>query len=215
MSDADPPARLRPPAPDPLAWAHAFEVAAGREAGPSDDPTLLSVRRTIEAGRRVVATPTCPAAWLRRAEALSAPPPARARARRPVARTLWRLVFDSFGPQGALATPGAWTPAMRGAGTARFLRFAVEADARLDLEIVAASAEEVRVRGTLDGVEGPVELDIAPARGRAVRVPVGAGGSFAATLPGGNGALTLALRKGRRLVARIGRVPARRARRRG
>lgn len=172
----------------------AFETAAGRAPGIEPVAAALTTfaRRVVDAGRRVHALPPCPAAVMQRAlEAFEAP------SSRGVATAVWRLVFDSWG--------GA-APALRGGSRSRFLRFGGRGG-QLDLEIVAEAAADVRLRGTVDGPVGPIVLEIAPKAGPRVRVPVRAGGAFAATLPGDCGPFTVAVRAGRRIVSRTGRIP--------
>lgn len=176
------------------ALALAFERAAGRAPGiePVAAPFAAFARRVVEAGRRVHALPACPASVMQRAlEAFEA------RSSRAVATAVWRLVFDSWHDA---------APALRGGGRARFLRFGGRGG-QLDLEIVAVEAADVRLRGTVDGPAGPLVLEIAPTSGGKVRVPVRAGGAFAATLPGDCGPFTVAVRAGRRTLSRTGRIP--------
>jgi len=178
----------------------AFERAAGRAPGIEPVATPPSsaaafdgfARRVVDAGRRVHAVPPCPASVMQRGLAVFEAPSSRG-----VATAVWRLVFDSWHDA---------APALRGGARSRFLRFGGRGG-QLDLEIVAAEAVDVRLRGTVDGPAGPLVLEIAPKSGARVRVPVRAGGAFAATLPGDCGPFTVAVRAGRRTLSRTGRIP--------
>lgn len=172
----------------------AFERAAGRDTGiePVAAPLAGFAHRVVDAGRRVAALPPCPVEVMQRGLAVFEAPSSRG-----VATAVWRLVFDSW--QGT-------APALRGGSRSRFLRFGGRGG-QLDLEIVAAEATDVRLRGTVDGPAGPLLLEIAPASGERVRVPVRAGGAFATTLPADCGAFTVAVRSGRRILSRTGRIP--------
>lgn len=182
---------------DPLVLA--FERAAGRGAGiePVAPALAAFADRVVHLGRQIAALPPVPAAVLARAmDAFQAP---RSRA---VAAALWRLVFDSW--QGVAGREVA--AAMRGGSHPRFLRFGGRGG-QLELEMVVAEEHGVRLRGTVDGPSGPLVLEIAPASGPRVRVPVRAGGAFAATLPSSAGAFTVAVRSGRGTLSRTGRIP--------
>ena len=70
----------------------------------------------------------------------------------------------------------------------------------------------MRVHGTVDpaagdAVSGAVAVEVSPRRGKAVRVPVRAGGAFSASLPSGAGPFTLTVRAGRRILGRTGPIP--------
>lgn len=192
---------MRSPVNDALALA--FDVAAGR--APTTDldapgrALLGFARRVVEAGRRVSAAPACPSALLRRAVALPDAAPARG-----ALAAVWKLLFDS----------GAGAPALahRGGPRPRFLRYGGPGGA-LDVEFVRAESGDVRVHGTVDAAEGgaanepEVAVEVAPRRGKPVRVPVRAGGAFSATLPAGAGPFTLTVRAGRRVLGRTGPIP--------
>jgi hypothetical protein len=192
---------MRKPVEDALVLA--FERAVGRAPAPSEsDSGALDAfaGRVVAAGRRAFAAPACPSAWLRRAAALSevsaSPGPVRA--------ALWRLVFDSWAQA---------APALRGPGRSRFLRFA-STGGSLDVEMVTSAAGEVRLRGTLDGLGNRLALEVAPRPGsshRTQRVPVRAGGAFAAAIPSGASPFTLSVRSGRRTLVRTSRIPPTRA----
>ena len=184
---------MRSPVDDTLVLA--FEHAAGRSPA-GIEPVARVLERfageVIAAGRRVLAAPACPAALLRRAATLVDVSPRGA-----VRAAVWKLVFDSW----ATAAPAA-----RGPARPRFLRF----DGRggsLDVEMVTAESGSVRLRGTLDGPSGDLELEISPRGGSAVRVPVRAGGSFSAALEAPAAPFTLTVRAGRRPILRTGRIP--------
>jgi hypothetical protein len=149
-------------------------------------PWLRWAERVVAAGRRAEALPACPAAAVRRAVALAdaGRSPSRAAA-------LWALLFDSW---------ASARPATRGGAGRRFLRFGGPGGG-LDLEVVQEAGHWV-LRGTVDGPAGPLALRLEVGRGRATRVPVRAGGAFAARVPVASGRLALALVAGRRTVAR-------------
>jgi hypothetical protein len=182
---------MTPRATDVLSLA--FDVAAGRatagEALPAD--LLAFATKVVALGRLVASTPRCPAAAIRRAEDLFRAPTARVRT------ILWRLVFDSW---------AGVAPALRGAGRPRFVRLAGE-NGSLHVELTRAADGSTRLRGTLDGPRADTALDVTPEGGRAVRIAVESGGTFDATVPVGPRSLVLAVRVGRRTVARTEPVP--------
>jgi hypothetical protein len=189
--------------------ASAFEFAVGRRTGiePVARVAVRFARRVVEAGRRAFDLPTCPAAVRRRAVGLFRPP-----APRSAVAAVWRLLFDSW------REPAMALSAVRGPGSPRFLRFGGRGGS-LDVEMVTqrdATGDAVALRGTVDGLTGPLVLEIAPRSGSRLRVPVRAGGAFAATLPAGASPFTLAVRPasaGRRgrasakTLIRTGRIP--------
>ncbi len=196
---------MRSPVNDALGLA--FDVAAGRAPGASLEPASRALldfaRRVVEVGRRVAAAPACPAALLRRAAELPDAAPTRG-----AVAAVWKLLFDSGTGSPALAHRGGPRP--------RFLRYA-GAGGSLDVEFVRAESGDVRVHGTVDPAvsvaapgaapSGAVAVEVAPRRGKSVRVPVRAGGAFSATLAAGSGPFTLTVRVGRRILGRTGPIP--------
>lgn len=182
---------MNAPTPDVLSLA--FDVVTGRaRAGdPLPADVLAFATKVVALGRLVAATPACPARALRRAEALFHAPRARGVA------AVWRTVFDSW--QGV-------APALRGAGRPRFLRLAGE-NGSLHVEVVADPAGGTRLRGTLDGPRADTRLELVADDGAAVTVAVEDGGAFEASLPAGAHEVRLAVRVGRRVVARSEAVP--------
>ena len=184
---------MRSPVDDSLVLA--FEHAAGRGSA-GIEPVARVLERfaaeVVAAGRRVLAAPACPGALLRKAAALVDISPRGA-----VRNAVWRLVFDSW---------ATLAPAARGPARPRFLRFGGHGGS-LDIEMVTAESGSVRLRGTLDGPRGDLELEISRKGDRTVRVPVRAGGSFSAALEGPAAPFTLAVRAGRRSILRTGRIP--------
>jgi hypothetical protein len=187
----------------------AFERAAGRRAGiePVARAAVAFARRVVEAGRRAFDLPACPAAVLRRAVEVFRPPGTRS-----AVAAVWRLLFDSW------REPTTALSSVRGPGSPRFLRFGGRGGS-LDVEMVTprdAASDPVSLRGTVDGLAGPLLLEIAPRSGSRIRVPVRAGGAFAASLPAGASPFTLAVRPGspgragrasRKTLFRTGRIP--------
>jgi hypothetical protein len=175
--------------------AMAFDSASNRATDRSAEvpPALADwARRVVEAGRRVAAQETCPTAVFSRAAAIADERPARG------VRAGWlRLVFDSW---------AGVAPALRGRSRARFLRYDADAG-RLDLELAPDPSGEVRLRGTLDGPTGDLVVHLAGRGTRRIRVPVRAGGSFAATAPAVAVPFTLTVRRGDAVVLRTGRIP--------
>lgn len=195
---------MRSPVNDALGLA--FDVAAGRAPAANLEPAgralLDFARRVVEVGRRVASAPACPAALLRRAAALPDAPPVRSSV-----AAVWKLLFDSGTGSTALAHRGGPRP--------RFLRYA-GAGGSLDVEFVRAESGDVRVHGTVDPAmadpvgaasSGAVAVEVAPRRGKSVRVPVRAGGAFSVTLASGAGPFTLTVRAGRRILGRTGPIP--------
>ena len=192
---------MRNPVNDALALA--FDVAAGRAPDASLDAAgralLAFARQVVDVGRRVAAAPACPPALLRRAAAIPEAAPARG-----ALAAVWTLLFDSG--------TGAASLAHRGGPRPRFLRYGGPGGS-LDVEFVRAESGDVRVHGTVDAaVEGAATspaaaVEVAPRRGKPVRVPVRAGGAFSATLPAGAGPFTLTVRAGRRVLGRTGPIP--------
>ena len=181
-----------PPVDDLLALA--FDRAAGLPpvdgAGAPALPSALAAfaARVVAAGRRAFEAPPCPTAVLRRAaDVADAAPAGSLRAR------VLALVFDSR---------ASTAPALRGAARSRFLRFEGEG-VGLDLEVAGGEAGAVRLRGTLDGVEGDLTVRLERA-GKAVgAAPVRAGGAFALEAPAGKSPLSFSVRgpRGRALFA--------------
>lgn len=171
----------------------AFDVAAGRaQVGEPIPAGLLAFARHVVAlGRVVVATPPCPTRLVARAEALFRAPAATASA------TLWRLVFDSW---------SGLAPALRGPTRPRFVRLAGE-NGSLHVELTTAPDGATRLRGTLDGPRADTALEVTADDRRAVRVAVEGGGTFDASVPAGTREVVLAVRVGRRTVARSEPVP--------
>lgn len=194
MSPAPRTPRSDRPGPDPLHLA--FEVGAGRLPAGSAPPVLEAfAQRVVAAGRRLAQAPRCPAAALRRAEALF--DPARARGLLARAAVLLRLVFDSHTAP-ALAT--------RGAAAARLLRFETGTE-RLDLEVEALAGGRRRLRIAVSASPGSLPR---AARvlvdGRRHRVALDAAGAGSLVLPASARRLTVVLLAGRRECARTPEV---------
>lgn len=179
------------PTPDVLSLA--FDVAAGRARSGEPLPAgvLAFARHVVTLGRVIAATPRCPVRAISRAEALFRAPTTRSVA------SLWRLVFDSW--QGV-------APAMRGPGRPRFVRLAGD-NGSLHVELTEAPDGATRLRGTLDGPRADTALEVRADGAKPVRVDVESGGTFDATVPPGARTLVLAVRVGRRTVARSEPVP--------
>ena len=179
------------PTPDVLSLA--FDVAAGRvQAGePLPAGVLAFARHVVALGRVVAATPRCPVRAISRAEALFRAPTTRSVA------SVWRLVFDSW---------HGVAPAMRGPGRPRFVRLAGE-NGSLHVALTQAPDGATRLRGTLDGPRAETALEVKADGGKALRVGVESGGTFDATVPAGARTVVLAVRVGRRTVARSEPVP--------
>ena len=178
-------------APDVLSLA--FDVASGRAPARTAvaADVLAFARHVVALGRVVASTPRCPPRLVTRAEALFRAPAARAGA------PLWRLVFDSW---------HGLAPALRGPGRPRFVRLAGE-NGSLHVEFTTGPDGATRLRGTLDGPRAETALEVKPDVGRAVRVAIEGGGTFDAAVPAGHRTLVLAVRVGRRIVARSEPVP--------
>lgn len=165
-----------------------FEAAAGRDGG-GDLPTaaLAFARRIVAAGQALLGAEPCPAAALRRAEALFVAP------RSAVARIL-ALVFDSW---------SALAPAMRGRGP-RLLRFG-GGDLSLDVELEPRADGRTRLRVALaQGAGLSVALELG---GRARALRLDASGAGEALLPIRARGARLVLRRGRLRVARTPPLP--------
>jgi hypothetical protein len=174
-------------------WVLAREEAAGRGAvgAPLPDDVRGLARRLVEVGRRVEALPPCPAAALRRAIAIADGVP------RGVAARLWALLFDSAGRA---------APVLRGGTTTRLLRYGGEGGS-IDLEVARVATGGLRLSGTVDVAGEGLSLDVAVVGARTVRVPVRAGGLFDAEILPARGAVSLTLRAGRRVLARLPALP--------
>jgi hypothetical protein len=191
------------PADRPDLLSIAFDAAAGRVAATTARDTdacrslatglryLPFARRIVALGRLIETSPRCPPATLRRAEALFRAP------RVSVKAVIWQLLFDSW--EGAV-------PALRGPGRPRFLRIAGE-NGSLHVEVIEAAGGDTTLRGTLDGPRSDVALELTPEGIPAIRVPVEPGGTFETTVPAGTPPFSIAVRVGRRIVARTDRLP--------
>jgi len=176
---------MSPVAPD-VPWVRAFDAAAGRASAaglPADLGALAS--RLVVLGRRIEQESPCPTRWVRKAEALFAPPTR-------IGARLLALVLDSW------ATP---VSAVRGASGRRYVRLADE-DARLDAEIGEPSGAGVQVRGTVEGLASGATVVACTDRRKTVRAAVREGGVFELVLPADAASFHLDVRVGRRTVAR-------------
>lgn len=185
----------------------ALAVASGREparqgvaevaVGPD---TLSLAARLVACGRVIAAESPCPTSWIRRAEALFEP------RRKPLGVALWSLLFDSA----ASLSPAAPSPAIRGTNRSRFVRIGGEGGT-IQAELTGLGTDDVRLVGALEGAKpGAVVLleplfEPATAKRAApspVRAAVDDGGTFEMRVPKAASSFTLAVRVGRRLVAR-------------
>jgi hypothetical protein len=175
----------------------AMEEAAGRgrAGGTVPDDVRALACRLVEVGRRVEALPPCPAGLLRRAQAIADEVPRRLAAR--LGARLWALLFDSS---------ARLAPALRGGTKARLLRYGGEGGS-MDLELSRTAAGALLLRGTVDVAGEALTLDVVPSVGRPLRVEGRAGGLFEAELPAASEPVSLALRAGRRVLARIPSLP--------
>jgi hypothetical protein len=180
----------------------ALAVASGR--GPAREgvaevavgpDTLSLAARLVACGRVIAAESPCPTSWIRRAEALFEP------RRKPLGVALWSLLFDSA---------ATLSPAVRGTNRSRFVRIGGEGGT-IQAELTGLGTDDVRLVGALEGVKpGAVVLlepvfEPATAKRAApspVRAAVDDGGTFEMRVPKAASSFTLAVRVGRRLVAR-------------
>ena len=183
------------PTPPPDLFTLACDVAVGRapaaEGAALPGEVVALARKVVALGRLVASTPRCPPAVLARAEALFRAPRATGPA------VLWRLLFDSW---------GGLAPALRGAGRPRFLRWSGE-NGSLDVEVAPVEGGALHLRGTLDGPRADTSIAIEGEHGKPRHVELSPGGAFEATVPAATGAFSLAVRVGRRTVARTERIP--------
>jgi hypothetical protein len=196
----------------------ALAVAAGREPARQDVaaaavvPDTLASRtpaevlalatRLVTYGRVIAAETPCPMSWIRRAEELFEP------RRRPLGVALWSLLFDSA---------AALSPATRGMSRSRFVRIGGEGGT-IQAELTGLGTDDVRLVGALEGskpgavvVLEPVVEPVGAAAKRStprtpmrslVRAAVDDGGTFEMAVPKTATSFTLAVRVGRRVVAR-------------
>ena len=190
----------------------ALAVASGREparpgvaeaaVGPD---TLSFAARLVAYGRLIASESPCPMPWIRRAEALFVP------RRKPLGVALWSLLFDSA---------ASLSPAVRGTSRSRFVRIGGEGGT-IQAELTGLGTDDVRLVGALEGAKPGAVVLLEPvfepltatrasagrsaarrSAGAPVRATVDDGGTFEMRVPKAASSFTLAVRVGRRVVAR-------------
>lgn len=165
------------------------DTAAATHVPPA---TLALATRLVGYGREIAVETPCPTAWIRRAEALFVP------RRRPLGVALWSLLFDSA---------ASLSPAVRGSSRSRFVRIGGDGGT-IQAELTGLGTDDVRLVGALEGVSSGAVVVLEPVAvgarraPAAVRAPVDDGGTFEMRVPGAAASFTLAVRVGRRVVAR-------------